>query len=91
MRVWKPSNIKKGTITAVWLEGGGGGSLPSPFSEIWKKYPNSGEKYPDYGICGWNFSFKMQVIRVSRGKNPNIFPFWAFLFRVVEWSFIEVP
>ena len=46
-----------------------GGGLPCPFSKIGKRCPNLGKKCPDCGHLWWDFSFKMQFLRVSRQQN----------------------
>ena len=40
-------------------------------------------------ICGLNFSFKVQFLRVSKRKNQRFFP--CFLFSCRRWLFTEVP
>ena len=53
--------------------------LPRPFSKIGKKCPNLWQECPDYGHLWVKFSFKMQFLRVSRGKNQgDFFPVGLF-------------
>ena len=42
-------------------------------------------------IYGLNFSFKLQFLRVSRRKKPEIFLCGAFLFRVIDDYLLKCP
>ena len=60
--------------------GGRMGGLPCPFPKIKKSALNLEKNALTLVICGLNFSFKMQFLRVSRRKNRRFFPVEHFFF-----------
>ena len=77
-------------IRRVTKGGTGGGGLSFPFSKSGKEFPDCGHLH-FFGknvlivvIYGFNFSFKMQFLRVSRRKKTEIFRCGGFLSRVVH-------
>ena len=70
---------------------GRGGGFPCPFSKMGKKCPNWRKNSLIVAIYGYNFSFKMNFLRVSRGKTHKFFPCGAFLSRVVGECLSKCP
>ena len=54
--------------------GEGEGGLPCSFSKIGKKCSNLEKNSVIVAIYGYNFSFKMRYLSVSRRKTHNFFP-----------------
>ena len=74
------------------LERGGRGKVsPVLFQKLEKSALICGKKCPDCGHLWVTFSFKMQFLRVSRRKKPNIFSLRGLSFLCCRWTFIEMP
>ena len=66
-----------------------GEGLPCPFSRNGKKCPNFGKNAQIVVICGLDFWFKMQFLRVSGEKNLEMFPagpFFHVLYMIIYQS-----
>ena len=63
----------------------------SKLMKIEKKCPDFRKKYPDCVHLWVKCLIWKAILRVSRRKNSEIFPCWAFLWCVVDKMFIEVP
>ena len=76
-------------------KGGGSCGVSFPFLKVEKKCPNLERKYPDCGhlwvLYGYNFSFKMTFLRVSRAKTRIIFRCGAILSCVVSECLSKCP
>ena len=71
--------------------GGGGEVSPAVFKKLEKIVLIWRKNALIVVIYGYNFSFKMKFLRVSRGKTCRFLPYGAFLSRVVGACLSKCP